>query len=199
MFEKGFPGQYAADIKVVLDEVIPNKRKGFCGNWETKDGSTYMLENGELVSFPYRIYCEEIGDDILSAFTPVQKLICHAIYSRSYDGFVREKHIGAILRDDYPEWMIPYIVKPADEYVVEILELLYQHLKRSDTEKIKQFCKRNLCAFLYGHARMISYWDVFYREYCYEYKNYVGKSLFEECFGYTRSMEKQRSRFDIVG
>lgn len=34
---------------------------------------------------------------------------------------MREKHIKAILKEDYPDWTLPYILKLSDEYVVEIL------------------------------------------------------------------------------
>jgi len=89
---------------------------------------------------------------------------------------------------DFPDWSIPYIVKVCDEYVIEILQLVYEELKGKDTEAIKYFCKNNRQAFCKSYNRMISYWNEFYRNDCYRYENYIGSKLFIECFGAKRTM-----------
>lgn len=193
MIEKGFPLSLQEDVDAVL-KVLPRQTYGKVTIWESRDGHSYTLPDGERITFPYRVYCREISGERFETLSPVQKLICHAIYTRSCDGYVREKHLRAILSHPYPQWLIPYLVKPADEYVLEILELLYESLKDGDNSAIREFWKQNIPAFLYSHARMISYWDVFHREKYPEYRHYVGKALFEECFGYTRSLEKLRPR-----
>lgn len=125
-------------------------------------------------------------------FSHEQKLIYHCIFSRSCDGFVRQRHIEAILSDNYPFWAFPFILKVSDEYVMEIVEIIYEKLRFCNTTEMKEFCLVNLQQFIRSHDRMISYWNEFYRERCFRYKNYVGKKLYENCFGYTRSMEKKR-------
>lgn len=119
-------------------------------------------------------------------------VVYHCIFSRSCDGYVREKHIKALLSCDLPAWAIPYIIKVSDEYVIEILESIYQSLKNINTDDFKAICHKNLQSFLYGHDRMISYWNEFYRIQCYRYHNYVGYKLYKECYGYTLSLEKLR-------
>lgn len=188
-----FPMELKCDVSVVLS-LISKKTYNNVEIGETEAGCKYTLLNGQEVTFPYRIYYLDEYDLLSSFMTFEQKMIYHCIFSRSYNGFVREKHIKAILKEDYPEWTIPYILKISDEYVVEILENVYNELKNKDTESIKAFCRLNLQSFLYSHARMISYWNEFYRNKCYHYKNYIGKKLFSECFGYTRNMEKERKR-----
>ncbi|MFC0562328.1 hypothetical protein [Halalkalibacter alkalisediminis] len=74
-------------------------------------------------------------------------MIMHCIYSRSCDGFVRQKHLKSLLLMDYEDWAIPYIVKVCDEYIVEILEMTYDILKEQDTERIKRFCLENMERF----------------------------------------------------
>lgn len=192
MFERGFPNEFKEDVSIVLD-AIPNMPIGHAVNWETSDGSAYTLQDGQNISFPYRIYVEEIDTDISASFSSIQMLIYHAIYTRSCNGYIREKHVRAILEKPFPIWVVPYIVKLADEYVVEILVQLYEHLSKVDTTAIKAFCRINISAFLYGHARMVSYWDAYYRD-RYYYDEYVGKRLFEDCFGYTRCLEKLRCK-----
>ncbi len=188
MFD-GFPAELSYDVSVVLS-LISKKTYNNVQTGETEYGCTYTLLNGKKITFPYRVYYLDEYDILFSLMTAEQKMIYHCIFSRSCNGFVREKHIKAILEEDYSDWLFPYILKVSDEYVVEILESIYKKLSSQNTEKIKKFCQLNLESFLYSHNRMISYWNEFYRSKCTDYKNYIGKRLFSECFGYTRSMEK---------
>ena len=121
-------------------------------------------------------------------------MILHCIYSRSCDGFVRQKHLNSLLLMDYEDWAIPYIVKICDEYVVEILEMTYDILKDQDTERIKRFCLENIVSFCKSYSRMISYWNEFYRYRYNNFQQYIGRKLFRECFGYSRSMERRKNR-----
>lgn len=188
---RAFPVELGYDVSKVLG-VISTRTYNDCKIGVTDYGSSYLLLDGESVSIPYRVYYLDECISKYDILTFNQKMIYHAIFTRSCNGFIREKHIRAILQEDFPEWVIPYIIKVSDEYVMEILETVYLALKDRDTERIKAFCRLNIKSFLYSHDRMISYWSEFYRGRCYFYKNYVGKQLFEECFGYTRSMEKER-------
>ena len=149
------------------------------------DGSfcKYKLLNGEDIEFPYRIYGVEKIEIPLN-FTPIQKIIFHAFLSRSNNGYVREKHIHNILDMDYPQWIFPYIIKLSDEYVVEILELIYSYLKDKDCKEIKDFCKLNAFSFVRSYDRMASYWGEYYGGSFYKY---VGRKLFRECYGYKRA------------
>lgn len=190
MFE-AFPNELSYDVAAVLPLISKKTYNNvICGTSENVCGFTLL--NGEMITFPYRIYYFDEYNVLPSSLTFNQKMIYHCIFSRSCDGFVREKHIKLILKENFPDWVIPYILKVSDEYVVEILESVYDELKNRQTEIIKIFCRVNLQSFLYSHDRMISYWNEFYRERCYHYKDYVGKKLFSEIFGYTKYMEKER-------
>lgn len=158
----------------------------------TEYGHTYTLLDGQKITLPYRIYFLDECD--VHSLSSEQRVVYHCIFSRSCDGFVREKHIRAILDEDYPDWVFPYILKASDEYIVEILDAIYDELTQRDNARIKEFCRLNMSSFLCSHDRMISYWNEFYRSRWFDYKTYIGRALFSECFGYTKSMEKERLR-----
>jgi len=139
--------------------------------------------NGVVLSFPTRIYLHDVESDVLSKLNREERMILHCIYSRHCSGYVREKHIRCILAEEFPIWVIPYLVKISDEYVVEILEIIYEVLKDRNTDFFKQFCDENNVSFYKSYDRMISYWNEYYRRSCHEFKNYVGRKLFVECFG----------------
>ncbi|WML51673.1 hypothetical protein RCG17_19865 [Neobacillus sp. PS3-12] len=187
MFQDGFPNYMRDDVTKAV-RLIPHKTYN---NGVSKDNIQYYQDNN-VIRFPYRIYYNDISDEVIDNLSVRQKMILHCIYSRSCDGFVRQKHLYSLLLMDYEDWAIPYIVKICDEYVLEILEMTYDILKEQDTKRIKRFCLENIVQFCKSYNRMISYWNEYYR---YRYKNfhhYVGRKLFRECFGYSRSMERRK-------
>lgn len=190
MFD-AFPSELSHDVSTIL-KLISRKTYNCVRVGTSENGCTYTLLDGQVITFPYRIYYLD-ECPALSSLTFEQTMIYHCLYSRSCNGFVRETHIKEILKEDYPDWCLPYILKLSDEYIAEILEAIYQELNDRDTDKMKRFCRLNMQVFLCGHDRMISYWNEFYRHQCYFYKNYIGKKLYSQCYGYTRSMEKERS------
>jgi len=134
------------------------------------------------------MYLLEMDNDLVLKMNDAERLILHCIYSRNCDGYVRQKHVKELLSTNIPEWVIPYIVKVCDEYVVEILQMVYEKLEGKNTDVIRQFCANNKKIFCRSYNRMISYWNEFYREDCYRFDDYVGRKLFIECFGATRTM-----------
>jgi len=46
----------------------------------------------------------------------------------------------------------------SSEYVVEILNLIYAHLKNKDCAEIKNFCTLNAFSLARSYDRMASYW-----------------------------------------
>lgn len=190
LLDNAFPVEIKGDVYKVL-ELIPLKTYNNCPIGTSEETMCYWL-NCAMISIPYRVYYIDISDDVLENLSLQQQMILHCIYSRSCNGFVRQKHLKLLLSMDYAVWTIPFIVKLCDEYVVEILEITYEMLKVQDTECIKEFCFNNVESFCKSHARMISYWNEFYRDRTYKYKDYIGRKLFNECFGYSRSMERRK-------
>lgn len=192
MFKDGFPNSLSNDVSKVVS-FVPLKTYSNVNFGTTKQTFEYIRESN-VIRFPSRIYYTNVPDEVFNELSIDQKIILHCIYSRSCDGFVRQKHLKSLLLTDYPDWAIPYIVKVCDEYVIEILELTYDILKEQDTERFKRFCLQNLESFSKSYNRMVSYWNEYYR---YKYKkldDYIGTKLFEECFGYSRSIERKYYR-----
>nr|WP_205603791.1 hypothetical protein [Bacillus mesophilus] len=151
------------------------------------------FQNNYVINFPYRIYYIDNSDEFMHSLNEQQKMIVHCIYSRSCDGLVRQKHLNSLLLMDYDDWSIPYIVKICDEYVLDILEMTYEILKDQDTERIKNFCLQNNVSFCKSYHRMISYWNEYYRFKYDNFQQYVGRKLFRDCFGFSKSMERRKN------
>ena len=185
---KAFPEQCAADVAAVIEalhSIRPVKVTAFYFDHTAK----WQLPSGEQITLPYRI-C--ISDKLRHGckLTAQQQIIWHCIGSRSVDGYVRQKHIEALLATDLPEWALPYIIKICDEYLVEILRIVYKSLSQRDCTAYKRICALNFDYIKLGHSRMISYWNEYYRYDYYKYSDYVGKKLYRECFGFSKTGQK---------
>jgi len=188
MFERGFPFVCDEVIRSALSH-IPQKNYNNITQ-RTIGGMDIVFFIGETqISFPYRLYSLEIENSVLSKLDYTERLILHCIYTRSFNGYVRERHIKSLLAEDFPDWCIPYIIKVCDEYVIEIVQTVYDNLKNKDTDRFKKVCIENWDLFCKSYNRMISYWNEFYRAPCYRYKDYIGRKLFIECFGANRKMK----------
>lgn len=185
--EAAFPKEFAEDVQVVFHAMraAPKELLPFFFDHTAE----CTLLSGEKITLPYRIY---LSDDLSfsNKMTERQEMIYHCICSRNHNGYVRQKHIEALLDSDPPEWVLPYIIKICDEYIKEILEAVYLRLKDKNCEKYKALCQLNFDTFKRGHSRMISYWNEFYRYECYRYNDYIGKKLYRECFGYNKTGQK---------
>lgn len=183
-----FPAEQAKDFDVVLS-IIP-KRTFYGGSaWFSKESVEYVLAD-HVIAIPYRCYLVEPPESDVSKLTALQKQILFCLYTRSSNGHLREKYVGQLLSSDFEPWVIPYIVKLCDEYVIEILRVIYNSLSEKPNEQIKSFCMANKQAIRKGFSRMISYWNEYYRADCFDIKEYVGRKLFQECLGYSRAFEK---------
>lgn len=191
MFESGFPYQLQDYVHNVSDRIclktynnIPRGISDDCRNEE------YLLLDGSTVSFPYRIYFmddEMIYNELEDG---EEKFIYSCIFTRSCDGYVRQRHLRKILTKDYPQWCMPYILKLSSEYVIEIINDIYEYMEIGDNTLFQLFCANNPYMFRYSYSRMASYWNEYYRGCCYKFHNYVGYRLYKQCFGYSKKYDK---------
>ncbi len=202
--QKGFPSSLSGEVDSLCNKLCARDAKKIyyakSYMWlgeqlcDYKDGRAWDLSNGEKVYIPYRVYftSELSMFHTYSNLTETEKIIYHCIFSRSSDGFTREGHLRALLRigADRYEWVKPYIISPAGEYVVEMIDVLYKEISREKIPEYRAFCKLNFENTRYLHANMIAYWAEFYRNDCYYYRDYIGKSLFSEFFGMRKSGQK---------
>ena len=186
---KAFPAECREDVAEVCNrlpgESYFRQKLLYC-----KEQTTWALSSGGSIQIPYRVYISDCLDGMEEKLTTRQQIIYHCIFSRSYDGYVREKHIKALLEQSLPEWAMPYIIKICDEYVVEILQLVYDRLSNADCSQYRALCSLNFDSVRLGHCRMISYWAEYYRSEWYRFRDYIGKKLYAECFGYRKTGQR---------
>ncbi|WP_321384504.1 hypothetical protein [uncultured Enterococcus sp.] len=194
IIKSAFPSHLQEDVKTVAAYLSQELSEGI-RHGISEQYIEMRLLNGEVIRFPYRFYFKDEHVTFPTEFTKEQRCIYHCIYTRHYNGYIREKHMTSLLLeypDELPDWVCSYLLSLSGEYIMEILERLYEMLSPRKNETIQAMSQMNSQQFLYIHDRMISYWNEFYRGRCPRYKQYIGKKLFEVCYGYTRRMEKQR-------
>ncbi|MBQ7364330.1 MAG: hypothetical protein IJW46_01885 [Clostridia bacterium] len=148
---------------------------------------SWRLLSGECVTLPYRLKLKEMD---LDGFSDTEKLIAHCLFSRSPDGYTRERHLRAMLTYDLPDWAAVYVMTLAGEYVKEILQVIDSALRERDWHLWRALARENFFVIKRLHEKMISYWNEFYRFDCYRYRDYVGKALFRDIFGYRKTGQK---------
>ncbi len=188
MFYNAFPNNLRENLNRVI-AIMPDRT--FCDvPFVTSDNAiAYTLEN-HIVEIPYRLYLLDVADTAYDELSQIQKQILCCIYTRSCDGYIREKYLRKLLDIPFERWAIPFIVKLCDEYVFEILEVIYGKLKERENTDIKEFCLKNKAAISKSYSRMISYWNVYYRRCEFDLEKYLGRRLFMECLGYDRTFDK---------
>lgn len=195
MFELGFPCELQEMVHTVLDVIslktYNNISMGYTDEFNNEE---YILLDGSAICFPYRIYFFDDVKAYNKLISKEEKYIYDCIFTRSCDGYVRQKHLNNILIDDMPEWCMPYILKLSSEYVEEIVSDIYNYMELRDNSVFQMFCENNPYMFRYAYSRMTSYWNEYYRGKYYKFHNYVGYKLYKECFGYSRKFDNLNPR-----
>ena len=176
-----FPNSLKEDVTLVsklisdssyLDETNGDNVSGYIN---------FKLLNTENIKLPNRVYFKDLAN--VEYLSKQQKLIYYCIFSRSCDGFVRENSLKQILSMEYEDWCLPYIIKLADEYIIEILDIIYAHIKDNNCEKFAKMFNLNKDYAQIAKSRMISYWNEYYRHNFPQLNNYIGAKLFSDYFG----------------
>lgn len=188
MFYNAFPRDLKEDIGKVI-EIMPNNTFNNVPFAISDNTIAYTLEN-QVVDIPYRMYLLDISDAEYEKLSQTQKQMLCCIYTRSCNGYIREKYLQKLLDMPFEQWTIPFVVKLCDEYVLKILEIIYDKLKERDNTDIQSFCLKNKSSISKSYSRMISYWNEYYRGYEFDFRQYIGRKLFRECLGYNRTFER---------
>ena len=178
-----FPAELKSDVEAAF-AAMPNRTVNGAAFATDNLLREYELTSG-TVSFPYRLYFVDANEEKIENLTDRQKKILYCLYTRSNDGYLREKYAKKLLDAGLEEWCLPFIVSLCDDYVVEIVEAVYSALSERNNDDIKAFCNRNESSVRKSYSRMISYWNEYYRRTDKHWKlnEYVGRKLFKECFG----------------
>ena len=192
MFTEGFPdklqGAYLHVISIIRKETVNGTSSGIADGYNS-DKEIYYLSDGSRIRFPYRVYFED-DDRVYSSLGNPEKAIYDCIFTRHCDGHVREKHLRNLLATELQEWFMPYILRLSSEYVVEIVELLYETIKDRDNTVLQTFCHNNPLLLKRSYIRMTSYWECYYKMIYPKFKLYVGRKLFKECMSPHTNFEK---------
>lgn len=90
MFEQGFPVKVRDTVSRILP-FLPCRTVNGMRSIVTEHGEDYTLE-GELIQVPNRVYLIE-PDCLPSLLNTEEQAVIDCIYSRSWNGFVREKSV----------------------------------------------------------------------------------------------------------
>ncbi len=185
VFEEGFPYELQNKVHKVLGKMsLKTCNNISCGVSKDCTNEEYFLIDGSTVSFSYRVHFID-DEKIYNELEDEERFIYSCIFSRSCDGYVRQTHLRKILVDGFPQWCMPYILKLSSEYVVEIIDDIYEYMETRDNTLFQVFCENNSHMFRYSYSRMVSYWNEYYRYNCYKLHDYVGYRLYKQCFGYS--------------
>jgi hypothetical protein len=117
---------------------------------------------GEVLAIPERIYNREPTSAI--GLSHRQQLIQRCIYSRHHDGFVRQRHLKAIL-SSREGWLSPFVMRLVGEYVLPIVQDIQKAVAADpgEREALARFAAENPAFLELTRQRAISYWNEYYR------------------------------------
>lgn len=154
---KGFPAELQALTANVSKKHIKQHE-----NYPIKT-AVFCLETNEEVLVPSRIHTDSYASTDLSG---TEKLIYDCIYSRSTDGYSREKALRSLYAAKslpLPFWTIPYLYLSLSDYVIEISSIV----KPDDEDIVNAFQKLsslNPEQYRLTKARATSYWNEYYKK-----------------------------------
>ncbi|WP_019042028.1 hypothetical protein [Comamonas testosteroni] len=126
-------------------------------------GFTVRID-GELLHAPYRVYYDEreLQQCIQKSTGPAHPLaLC--LGSRHANGHVRETCLRQLLAHDW-DWVLPFVVRAAGEYVLEIAEHLPAQTHRLSPHNYGRFAAENPEFVTACKQQAASYWDCYHRQ-----------------------------------
>lgn len=148
----------------------------FRSDWPHSECFEVTLNN-ELLRIPYRIYLQEPDNELISQLDAEQVGIVNCFFTRHCDGYIRERKIKEIIMIDQP-FVVPFVIQLVGEYVYEILEVIYDHMKYLNMNNYLRFITDNPVYYEKTKARMISYWNCNYRNQYKKLRDYKGQEIF---------------------
>lgn len=130
---------------------------------------------GERLNIPVRIY-HDLSRISLWRTWGVRRKMLEALLSRHADGFVRQRYLARIIREK-KDWIPPFVILLAGEYVVEILDVIWENRACLDRSAYGEFLRANVDLVQKTGQRILSYWDCYYKSI--PKKEYVGFWLLE--------------------
>ena len=137
--------------------------------------------NGERLVIPSRIY--ERAKTIFKGRDQAEEQMWACWFSRHHNGFVREDCLRFLLRSrELRSFSIPYILKLAEEYVVELAELILSSFAVLPGRALSRFVRENPAWIPLMQQRCRSYWNCYYRNQYPCFEEYPGRLIIENLY-----------------
>ena len=135
---------------------------------------------GERLAIPSRVY-HACNKNMFKGLLMLESQIAACFFSRHHNGYVREECLSFLLRPAaLPAFVLPYLLKLAEEYVVELVEMLWKHFSLLSIEALTRFVLDNPKWMPLMYQRCVSYWNCYYRRQYPHLKDYPGIVIFNE-------------------
>lgn len=131
---------------------------------------------GENLEIPYRIYWDNPPDPESLIMGELEQLIYSCLCTRNNNGRVRELHLRRILRSR-EEWVPAFILQPLGEYVLELTQIIADSVDLLYRPAFARFLEDNPQFLKLTQARIISYWDCYYRHRFPHFRDYPGYQI----------------------
>ncbi len=162
-----FPAALEQDVEKVIEVLPLNDHDLLLSDGQIHNVGTLIHSDEQLVllveqvlKIPCRLYFNEPDPEKERLLTDLQKSILNCIYLRHHNGFIRQRRLEKLIgKTDY--FITPFTFQLLGEYVIEILEVLQDHIKANLDNYIK-FIGENQKYWTQTECRMISYWNEYY-------------------------------------
>lgn len=135
-----------------------------------------IIINNEHLFIPERHCFYDI--DSHETLTNLQREIIYCFYTRHCDGYIREQYLTKVILSNQ-KWVIPYVIRLLGEYVIEIMQVIFENLDKINMDNYIEFIQKNLAFYKLIEARVASYWDCYYRWLYKSKKDYVGFKILD--------------------
>lgn len=152
-----FPIDLRADVDFVLRQ-LPDPDHS-----PTPDDIGTVTVHSERVRIPYRVYLREVDLTQVGQLGDTQQRVLACIYTRNHEGRVRESALRRLL-PPAEVFVAPFIVQLVGEYVVEIVEIIREHIDELQAPEFCGFLRENGPFLSRTRQRATSYWDCYYRD-----------------------------------
>lgn len=138
---------------------------------------------GDQLQIPCRIYRPVISETVFASLNANEQSIAACWFTRHHDGHVRERFLRALPVYN-SAWIVAYVVSLCGEYVIEILQCIWECRNRFDIHTLGRWLRDNRSFYSRTRSRIVSYWNCYYRSAFPIFEEYVGHrllSFFDEC------------------
>ena len=171
-----FPKKYNSDVLSIFEKLRIDLDVDSCSVESFQFSS-------EIIEIPFRLY---FSAECLysSALTDNERRILIVYFTRHHNGYIRHQCLKELVKyGELRDYELAYIMLLIGEYVLEIIRDAFLVFQSADKNLINMFICENRTMINYQHARIISYWNEYYRknydenEYYSNWNNYIGSDI----------------------